>query len=166
MALKSYVLKQDMKVPYVTNTGHAARPTQVRFKRFKKGDIISGELKHANNKPVLVMVKGVLPVPVWAVKELISKEIVTGADGKETLKDATITAPPSNVDKFPKVKVADAVIVGAIIGIIGVYLAEKKGIIKEPDKKNKIYGAAGGAALFGYIAFRMKNKRIKTKPKS
>jgi len=163
MALKSYVLKQDMKVPYVTNTGHAARPTQIRFKRFKKGDIVNGELKHVNNKPALIMVSGVLPVPVWAVKELITKEIVTGADGKETLQDKTITAPPTTVDPYPKMKVTDAIIIGAIAGAVAVWGAEKKGLIKEPDKKNKIYGAIAGALIFGYVAFRVKKKKTKIK---
>lgn len=169
MALKSYVMKVPCKVPYVRNTGHAARPTQVAFKRFGKGDIITGELKHANNKPAFVLVKGVLPVPVWAVKELVSKEIVTNADGSESLQDKTITAPPTNVDKYPKMKVLDAVIVGAVVGALGVWAAEKKGIIKEPDKRNKIYGAIGGAVVCGYIAFRMKNKKaelLKKKKKS
>ena len=161
MALKSYVLKQDMKVPYVVNTGHAARPTQVKFKRFRKGEIITGEMKHANNAPAFILVQGVLPVPVWAVKELISKEIVSHADGTESLQDKTISAPPTNVDKYPKIKVTDAVILGAILGALGVYIAEKKGLIKEPEKKNKLYGAVGGAAIFGYIAFRMKKKTTK-----
>ncbi len=163
MALKSYVIKQSCKVPYVTNTGHAARPTQVRFKNFKRGEIIHGEMKHANNRPAFILVKGVLPVPIWAVKELISKEIVQGADGKEKLQDRTINAAPTNVDKYPKLKVADAVIVGAIVGAVGVWFAEKKNIIKEPDKKNKIYGAIGGALVFGYVAWRMKNKKTKVK---
>lgn len=160
MALKSYVIKQAVKVPYVTNTGHAARPTQIKFKRYKKGDIITGELKHANNRPAFILVKGVLPVPVWAVKELISKEIVSNADGSEKMVDKTITST-SNVDPYPKVKVADAAIVGAIVGVIAVWFAEKKGYIKEPDRKNKLYGALGGAALFGYVAFRAKKKKPK-----
>ena len=163
MALKSYVLKQDMKVPYVTNTGHAARPTQIKFKRFKKDDIVNGELKHANNKPAFILVSGVLPIPVWAVKELVTKEIVTGAVGTEKLQDKTITAPSTDIDKFPKMKVTDAIIIGAITGALAVWFAEKKNIIKEPDKKNKIYGAIGGALVFGYIAFRMKNKKTKIK---
>jgi len=156
MALESFVIKTSCRVPYVTNTGHAARPTQIKFKKFKKGDIINGEMKHANNAPAFVLGKVDLQVTIGCVKKLVTKEISTGADGKTTVKDKTITAPPSHVDPYPKMKVSDAVIVGAIAGAIGVYFAEKKNIIKEPTPKNKVFGAVGGALIFGYLAYRIK----------
>lgn len=158
MALKSYVITKSCRSPIVRATGHGARPQQIQFKTFRKGDIVKGELKHANNQPAFVLINGVCVVDLSCVKELVTKEIVTGADGKTKVQDQTITAPPKTKDAMPKVKIADAVIIGAIIGAIGVFIAEKKGIIAEPENRNKILGAVGGAIIFGYIAYRIKNK--------
>jgi len=158
MALKSYVITGSCRAPIVRATGHGARPQQISFKLFKKGDIVKGEMKHANNQPAFVLVDGVYVIGIGSVKELVTKEIVTGADGKTKVQDQTITAPPKIKDAIPKVKIADAVIVGCIVGALGVYFAEVKGLIPEPESRNKIYGALGGAVLFGYVAYRMKNK--------
>ncbi len=158
MALKSYVITQSCRAPIVTATGHGARPQKITFKLFNKGSIVKGELKHANNQPAFVLVNGVYVIGLNCVKELMTKEIVTGADGKTTVQDKTITAPPTKKDTMPKVKIADAVVLGLVVGGLGVYIAEKKGLIESTDNMYKIYGAIGCSALFGYIAYRLKNK--------
>ena len=77
MALKSYILTKDFKSPYVTSTGLPHNPQAIRFKQFKKGEVITGEMKHANNKPAFVLVNGVCVVPLEVIKELVTKEIVS-----------------------------------------------------------------------------------------
>ena len=52
----------------------------------------------------------------------------------------------------------DAMLIGAVIGLAGVYLANKKGWIKVPDNMNYAYGAGIGAALAGYYIYRNNNK--------
>jgi hypothetical protein len=52
-------------------------------------------------------------------------------------------------------------IIGAIVGVVGVYIAEKQGWIAEPDKKYKLYGALIGAAGAAYIVYRTNNAKPK-----
>ena len=61
----------------------------------------------------------------------------------------------------PKVRYIDAMIVGAVIGVIGVIVAEKQGWIAEPDSKYKLYGAGLGAIAAGYIVYRTNNAKPK-----
>ena len=159
MALKSYIVIADIKTPYVQGTGVPHRPQEVRFKLIRKGEIIKGELKHANNKPAFVLVNGTLVVPLSAVKELVTKEITSDADGTSKESKQPIKLPSVN-----KVKYIDALIVGALIGVGGAYLSEKQGWLGEPDKKNKIYGALIGGAVALYGLYRYK-AYLKDKPK-
>jgi hypothetical protein len=173
MALKSYILTQDFKSPYVRVTGRPEKPQQICFKNFKKGEVINGELKHDNNKPAFVLVKGTLAVPLSVIKELVTKDVVNpvdetvtssaeGApkkegdavkkDGKETSGKITIASATS------KVKYIDAIVIGGIVGFAGVYLAEKQNWITSVDNKNKVYGAVGGALAALYVVYRIKNK--------
>ena len=151
MALKSYIVIADVKTPYVQATGIAHRPQQVRFKLIRKGEIIKGELKHANNKPAFVLVNGALVVPLSALKELVTKEVSSDFEGEVTSEKKPIKLPSVN-----KVKYIDAVIVGALAGVGGAYLVEKQGWIGEPDKKNKLYGALIGGAVALYGLYRYK----------
>ena len=151
MALKSYIVIADVKTPYVQATGIAHRPQQVRFKLIRKGEIIKGELKHANNKPAFVLVNGALVVPLSALKELVTKEVSSDFEGEVTTEKKPIKLPSVN-----KVKYIDAVIVGALAGVGGAYLIEKQGWIGEPDKKNKLYGALIGGAVALYGLYRYK----------
>jgi hypothetical protein len=160
MAQKSYIITHDFKAPYVQITGIPHNPQAIKMKKFSKGDIIRGELKHANNKPAFILVNGVCVVPLDVVKELVTKEVVSGADGnssKESKPKSKVISIPTN----PKVRYADAIIIGAIIGAAGAYLAEKQGWISEPDKKNKLYGAGIGALAAAYIVYRTNNAKPK-----
>jgi len=160
MAQKSYIITHDFKAPYVQITGIPHNPQAIKMKKFSKGDIIRGELKHANNKPAFILVNGVCVVPLDVVKELVTKEVVSGADGnssKESKSKSKVISIPTN----PKVRYADAIIIGAIIGAAGAYLAEKQGWISEPDKKNKLYGAGIGALTAAYIVYRTNNAKPK-----
>lgn len=159
MALKSYQLTQNFRSPYVVATGLPHRPQQIKFKTFKKGDVIKGELKHSNNQPAFVLVSGALVVPVDMVKEVVTKEIAFNADGqdKET-KTETKTENKISIKKSANVKYMDALLIGAVVGVAGVYLAEKQNWITSLDNKNKIYGGIAGALLGAYIVYRIKNK--------
>lgn len=155
MAQKSYIFTQDYKAPYVTVTGLAHNPQKIQLKKFHKGEIVRGELKHANNKPAFLLVNGVCVVSLDVVKELVTKAVVSHADGTTS---PQASAKPKKVvlPTNPKVNYIDAMIIGAIAGIAGVYVAEKQGWITEPDRKYKLYGAAIGAAAAGYIVYRTK----------
>jgi len=153
---KSYVLIQDFKAPYVIATGMAHKPSKIMVKKYTKGEIINGELKNANGRPSFVLVSGVIPVPVTMLHEVITKEIVSDASGQKR-----ISANPNATSNVVTVKkqntrFLDAAIVGAILGFGLIYLAEKKGWIKVEEKKNKMYGAIGGAVLAMYIIYRKK----------
>lgn len=152
---KSYVIQQDYKAPYVRMTGIPHRPQQLRFKQFKKGEIIQGELKHANNKPAFLLVAGTLVVPLSVIKELVVKDVVThSAEGGSS-------APAKKIDidvKISKVKYIDAIVLGGIAGFAGVILAEKQNWIQSVDKKNRLYGAIAGALFASYLVYRNKNK--------
>lgn len=154
MALKSYVVTQDFKSPWVRMTGRPNKPQELRFKLFKKGEIVNGEMKHANNQPAFVLVKGVLMLPLSVVKEVITKDVSVSAEGGEEKKDTK----KISLQSMSKVKYVDAIVIGAIIGAGAVFLAEKQGWLVSPDKKNKVYGAIGGALLGTYLVYRTKNK--------
>lgn len=163
MASKSYLITHDYKAPYVESTGHPKNPTQVKFKVFRRGDIVRGELKHANNKPAFLLVGGQAIVTLDVIKELVTKEVKSGADSTTTspskLIDKTIGLPKNNSN--PQVRYLDAMLIGAIVGFGGAYLAEKQGWIGEPNKKNKLIGAGIGAALGVYYIYRSKTQRQK-----
>lgn len=157
MALKSYIVTQNFKSPVVRVTGMPHKPQEIRFKQFRKGDIIKGELKHANNQPAFILVGGACVVPLSVVKELVTKEIVSNANGGEEQKPIKITPKEG-----PRMKYMDAVVIGGVLGAGAAFLAEKQGWIAMPDKKNKIYGALIGAAVGLYFVYRFKLNKPKT----
>lgn len=161
MALKSYILTNDYKAPYVTATGLPHNPSAIRFKQFSRGDIIKGEMKHANNKPAFILVNGVCVVPLDVVKELVTKEVVSHTDGEGSIKKkiSQTIGGSSKANSNPKVRYMDALLLGAVVGFGGVILAEKQGWIAEPDKKYRLYGAIGAGALAMYIVYRSKTQK-------
>jgi len=165
MALKSYILTKDFKSPYVTSTGLPHNPQAIRFKQFAKGDVINGEMKHANNKPAFVLVNGVCVVPLQVIKELVTKEVVSHADGEGKITGAPVknainkNLGSSKQNSNPKVAYADALLIGAIVGFGGIVLAEKQGWITESDNKYRLYGAVGVAALGMYFVYRQKTQK-------
>jgi hypothetical protein len=152
---KSYVLIQDFKAPYVIATGMPHKPSKIMLKKYVKGEIITGELKTAKGKPVIVLVNGVIPVPITMLKEVVTKEIVNSANGKPATTKITPTQNAITIKKT-NTRYLDAGILGAILGVGAVYLAEKQGWIAQTDKKNKLYGAGIGAVLAMYIVYRKK----------
>ena len=161
MALKSYVITNDFKSPVVRHTGDPRNPQKVTFKQYTKGDIINGELKHANNKPAFILVKGVCVVPLDCVKELYTKDVVSHADGEGRISKPKIDPLPNpkKMNTNPKVKYVDAIIIGGIVGFVGVWLAEKQGWIDGDGKKYKLIGAGGGSLLAAYIVYRNKTEK-------
>jgi hypothetical protein len=147
---KTYVLTQDFKAPYVVATGMAHKPSKIMLRKYQKGEVIEGQLIISKGQPNIVLVSGVIPIPVSVLREVVTKEIVSNATGdvKQTPNKVTI--------KKTSTRYLDAGIVGAVAGIAAVYLAEKKGWIAVPDKKNKLFGAAIGAALAMYVIYRKK----------
>jgi hypothetical protein len=167
MAVKSYILTKDFKSPYVTSTGLPHNPQAIRFKQFKKGEVIHGEMKHANNQPAFVLVNGVCVVPLQVIKELVTKEVVSHTDGqgkspKPKVIDNLIPPKKSNKKLSTKVQYGDALLIGAVIGFAGVIVAEKQGWITEVDKKYRIYGAVGCGLLGMYIVYRQKSQTKKS----
>ena len=155
---KSYVFKQDFKAPYVVATGLPHRPTKIMLKKYKQGQIIQGQMVMVKGKPSVLLVSGVIPIPLTVIKEVLTKEILqSNASGKPT----TATTPtnlsaPIVVGKKSNTRYVDAAILGAILGLGVAYFAEKQNWIGQPDKKNKLYGAAIGAVLAMYFIYRKK----------
>lgn len=153
-----FVATQDFETPYVISTGQPHRPTQICKKKFRKGDIITGEVKTVKGKPSFVLHKGVMVIPFSVIKQVITKDIViSNLDGTS---DAVNKANPKVEVKVLKTseqknkKYLDGILVGAVVGLGGVILAEKQGWITNIDKKNKVYGAIAGAILGAYYIYR------------
>lgn len=152
---KSYILTKDVKSPVVVNSQTAHKPAQIRFKNFRRGQIVQGELKHAGNQPLFVLVGRMCVIPLDCVKELQGKDIqsnYTGADMDEQKKEPQVVKVEN-----PKIKYLDALIIGGLVGFLGVHLGQKYGYItpdEENDKKYKMYGALGGALIGVYLVYR------------
>jgi hypothetical protein len=162
--LKTYTLISDFKAPCVINTTGNNRPAQIKYKTFKKGELVNGVMQYANSRPNFILVRGSIPIEAKYLKEVVAKEIVvssnaSGPDKKNSI-DNMVSDHPN-----PKVKYLDALLVGAVVGVLAVHFAEKKGYIEVPDKKYKLYGALGGGLLAMYIVYRVMTKP-KPKPKT
>lgn len=157
--VKSYILTKEFKSPDVINTPTSFRPANIKLRTFRKGEIINGELKHANNEPAFVLVQGRLVVPLSVLREVVTREISSGASGVTTSGEQRAEdRKPAIVVTKGKVKMLDAMVIGAIVGVVGVIVAEKQGWIAMPNKKNKMWGAIGGAVAGVYLSYRLKNK--------
>jgi hypothetical protein len=167
MAIKSYILTQDFSAPYVVATGLPHDPQKIKIKKFGKGEIVKGEMKHANNQPAFVLVNGVLVLPLEVIKELVTKAIVDNdtppipvdvepQNASEVLLGKKKTAVPTN----PKVRYIDTMVIGGLIGLGGVYLAGRQGWIAEMDKKYYLYGFGLGAIAGAYFVYRTKAQEV------
>lgn len=151
-----FVAKQDFVTPYVIATGQPHKPTQICKKKFRKGEIITGEIKTVKGKPSFVLHKGVMVVPLSLVKQVITKDIVlSNADGevKKSNPKVEVKVVKSGGDK----RYIDGIVIGALLGFGGTILAEKQGWITggEP-RKNRIIGAVAGAVIGAYFVYRFK----------
>ena len=155
---KSYIITNDVKVPLVLESGQAHKSAQIRFKLLKKGTIVKGELKHSNNKPSFVLVGRMGVIPLSCVQEVVSTPIVSIASGTETTENRDSSKDVIIEEKSPKIKYADAMLIGGLVGFLGVYYAQKNNYIDADESKYKLYGALGGGILAMYFVFRNNNK--------
>jgi hypothetical protein len=152
-----FVAVQDFVTPYVVSTGMPHKPTKICKKKFKKGEIITGEIKTANGKPSFVLHKGVMVVPLTMVKQVITKDIVVSNFNDEAKKtNPKVEIKVQGTTEQKKKAYMDAIIIGALLGFGGTILAEKQGWITTMDKKNKLIGAAVGAVAGIYYIYRFK----------
>ncbi len=156
-----YIVIKTFKSPVVYSGGSHPRMQQnIKYVTFKRGQTLDGVLKKKENgEPDYIIHKGVIVIPIAAVKELITKEIVSNADG--TSEPATKKVITESVSK---VRYIDSAIVGGIIGFAITWFAEKKGwLIESPEAKiphqNKLIGVALGAAAGAYFTYK---KNVKT----
>ncbi len=156
----TYMITHDFKTPYVRSSRNPRNPTEIMFKRFKKGDLISGELIKNGMKPSFILFNGVCVIPLSVAKAVVTKEIVSSADGKEARTEPLVNETTRKVieTRNPKVKYLDAILGGALVGLIAVHIANKKAWIKVPNNMNFAYGAGAGAVLAAYVIYRNNNK--------
>ena len=160
--LANYVLTQNFNAPYVVATGLAHNPSAVKMKKFRKGDIVKGELKHSNNQPAFILVEGTLVLPLGVIKQLVTKDVVSYVDGDNQSVNET---KKINQTKDPKTRYVDAAIVGAIVGFVAGHIAEKQGWVQRDELntyKNKVIGAGIGALLAAYFVYRKKMSKTIT----
>lgn len=160
MAQKTYIFSHDCKAPYVVITGKPHAPQEIKMLKFKRGQQVRGELKHANNKPAFILGPKNAIIPIDVVKELVTKNVIGDT---QSLASSSFTGPakPTAVPTNPKVRYMDAMLVGAALGLVSVVVAEKQGWISEPDSKYKWYGAGLGALAAAYIVYRTSNAKPK-----
>lgn len=155
-----FVATQDFVTPYVVATGMPHKPTKICKKKFRRGDIITGEIKTANGKPSFVLYKGVMVIPLSMVRQVITREIAFSKVDGDVKKDnppVKITPVKNNTQK--KINYIDSAMIGAVVGFAGAMLAEKQGWIQQADGKNRIYGAVLGGLLGWYIVYRKNNSK-------
>jgi hypothetical protein len=162
MAKATYIVTKDFKTPYITSSHDPRNPIKTNWKAFRKGDLIAGELKHANNKPAFVLYNGVAVIPLSVIKAVVTKEILSttpmsSVEGNTELPGHETTKKVVEV-KNKKVTYMDAMLVGAVVGLGAIFLANKKMWIKVPNNINYAYGAGAGAFLAAYIIYRKNNK--------
>jgi hypothetical protein len=153
-----FVATTDFVTPYVIATGQPHRPTEIKKKKFRKGEIITGEIKTVKGKPSFVLYKGVMVIPFSCVKQVITKEI-SFSEASGNLKEVAKLNPQVQVSvkgnsNQKRSRIMDGVIFGGILGFGGVLLAEKQGWMSSTDNKNKLYGAILGAFIGGYYLYR------------
>jgi hypothetical protein len=153
-----FVATTDFVTPYVVATGMPHKPTRICKKQFKKGEIITGEIKTVKGEPSFVLHKGVMVIPFSCIKQVITKDIQVSNFDNKVIKDKNPTVevkvPATSKDK--KKQMLDMILLGAIVGFGAVILAEKQGWIEGEDKKNRLYGGLVGAFLGGYYIYRQK----------
>jgi hypothetical protein len=156
---KTYIITKDVKVPIVVSQGVAHRPAQIRYKTYRKGEMVQGELKHSNNKPAFVLVGTMGVLPLECVQEVTSIPVANanGVVNSEVGEKPEVVTPTN-----PKVRYGDAMIIGALVGFLGVHLAQKYNYIPAEDNKFKLYGAIGGGLLGMYIVYRNQGSKKAT----
>lgn len=161
--MAKFLVVKDFKTPVVYSGGaHPKMQSEVKYIGFKKGAIIDGKVKlKANGETDYILHKGSVVVPIAAVKELTLKEVVSNANGE----DAPLPIEKRIIpESKSKVRYIDSAIIGGVVGLGIVWVAEKKGWLVEQEEskiphQNKLIGIAVGALLGFYYTHR---KNIKT----
>lgn len=157
-----YIVIRDFKSPVAfSGSSHPALGTQVRAMNFKKGQVIDGVLKtKSDGSPDYIIHRKCVVVPVAAVKELVTKEVLSNAEGSDAPKEKKVITESTS-----KIKYIDSAIIGGAIGFVAAWFLEKRGIIPadNPENKvphqNKLIGLAIGAAAGVYYTYK---KNVKT----
>lgn len=156
-----YIVVKSFKTPIVIDTRNPRNPTEVKYKFYKRGEIIDGSLKlDANGKPEFVLSNKKLVVPLEAVRELVVREIKSSADGVSVDANGVKTITKEDA----KINYIDNSIIGGLSGLAIVYLAQKKGWLVEPTEskiphQNKLIGLVVGAFAGAYYTFRKASKQ-------
>lgn len=166
--MKHYIVIKEVDVPVVVRGSVNNMPPLIKTIRLKKNQIIKGELKHANNEPAIVLMGKRVPVPIECLQEVKSVPITgkdtqpttaySNASGDEQQPPKTITTKPTK----PVMRYADGALLGGLAGLLGVYLAQKKGLISEENGNYRIYGALAGATLGVYAIWRFMPSKTAT----
>ncbi|MEM2138576.1 MAG: hypothetical protein QXM96_00265 [Candidatus Woesearchaeota archaeon] len=155
--MENFILKKDFYSPYVINKNGIK---SFSYKHFKKGQIIKGVLKKDDKyNPVFVLVDNYFVIPVNFLKKLSVSEISEKNDKKENIEKNEKKIDFTGL-KNRRFKVIDGIIIGGVLGVLVVYLMEKKGYIEIPNKTNKIIGGVLGASILGYYFYRKNQKTL------
>jgi len=156
--MAKYIVIKDFKTPVVYSGGaHPKMQSEVKYITFKKGSVIDGKLKtKSNGEPDFIIHKGSIVIPIAAVKELAIKEVVSNVSGEDTPLPIEKRIIPESKSK---VKYIDSAIIGGLIGLGVVWIAEKKGWLVEQEEskipyQNKLIGIGVGALLGSYYTYR------------
>jgi hypothetical protein len=97
-------------------------------------------------------------VPLSVVKQVITRDLnMSNAVGDNVAKsNPKVEVRLGNTKPDINKQYVDALVIGAIVGFAGILIAEKQGWIAVVDKKNRLYGAIGGAILGAYLIYRKK----------
>lgn len=152
-----FVAVQDFVTPYVVATGMPHKPTKICKKKFRKGEIITGEIKTSKGKPSFVLYKGVMVVPLAMVKQVITKDIVvSNVEGDIKKSNPKVEVKIQKTSEEKRKAYVDGIIVGSLLGFAGTLIAEKQGWVTNVDKKNRLIGAGIGALIGVYYVYRFK----------
>lgn len=160
---KSYVFTQDYKAVYVVSTGIAHKPTQIKYKKFKKGQIIKGVLNSPNGKPSFVMVNDTLVVPESVLKQVVTKDISPSSSFQGGDGETKVTISPTKKTADAKTQYIDGIVLGTVSGLILAHVAEQKEWIPKSEEspyQNKLIGAVVGALAGVYIVFKIRSKKV------
>ena len=164
----TYIVTKSFSTPEVYNTGSSYQQAQIGNKRFTKGQIIRGEIKTSNGRPAFLLVGRMTIVPLGNIKKLVTKSVtgnsaISGESGERRYSKPPETSLSDYTKKssIPKIKYLDAILIGGVVGGVGWFAAEKKGLINTNNPKHKLYAAGAGALIAFYAVYRLQQSKVK-----